>query len=85
MDRSAGSVAKGCRIGAICVFAVLASGCSIGVATSAGFGTAFNIGLLLGIGSGASVGGGEMDPNRQVTEQDCSKPIENPSANLRCR
>ncbi len=27
----------------------------------------------------------ELDPTRRVQEQDCSKPIEDPSANLRCR
>jgi len=27
----------------------------------------------------------ELAPDRAVHEQDCSKPIENPSANLRCK
>ena len=26
-----------------------------------------------------------MDPDRRVVEHDCSKPIEDPAANLRCR
>lgn len=26
-----------------------------------------------------------LDPQRRVHEQDCSKPIEDPAANLRCR
>lgn len=26
-----------------------------------------------------------MDPERRVVEQDCTKPIEEPGANLRCR
>jgi hypothetical protein len=26
-----------------------------------------------------------LDPARTVNEQDCSKPIENPSANLKCK
>lgn len=26
-----------------------------------------------------------LDPGRTVNEQDCSRPIENPSANLRCK
>ena len=26
-----------------------------------------------------------MDPERRVHEQDCSQPIEDPSANLKCR
>lgn len=26
-----------------------------------------------------------LDPRRSVNEQDCSKPIESPTANLRCR
>jgi hypothetical protein len=27
----------------------------------------------------------EMNPDRRVVEQDCSKPLEDPGANLRCR
>ena len=27
----------------------------------------------------------ELDPARTIHEQDCTRPIENPSANLRCR
>ena len=84
MERGAGSIAKGSRLAAICALAALASGCSIGVATSAGFGNAYNIGVFLGVASGAQVGG-EMDPNRRVAEQSCSRPIEDSSANLRCR
>ena len=26
-----------------------------------------------------------LDPNRKVIEQDCSKPLEDPTANLKCR
>jgi hypothetical protein len=48
------------------------------------------LGTLLTIGFiGAALSGGyrapEMDPSRRVVEQDCTKPIEDWSANLRCR
>jgi hypothetical protein len=26
-----------------------------------------------------------LDPSRRIVEQDCTKPIEDPSANLKCR
>ncbi len=84
MDRSAGPIAAGCRLAAICTLAALLSGCALGVATSAGFGNALNLGLFLGVASGATVEG-EMDPERRVSQQSCTKPIEDPSANLRCR
>ena len=50
-----------------------------------------SFGALLGIGlfGAASYGGAfyvpPMDPNRRVVEQDCTRPIEDPTANLRCR
>jgi hypothetical protein len=66
------------------MLAAAVGGCSIGVATSAGFGNAFNLGLFLGVAGGPNLGI-EMDPGRQVAEQDCTRPIENTSANLRCR
>jgi hypothetical protein len=54
--------------------------------TSAGFG-AF-LGMVL-FGAATNYGSGlhalPMDPDRRVAEQDCTKPIEDPSANLRCR
>lgn len=84
MDRGQGSIAAGCRIAAVSALALFASGCALGVATSAGFGSAVNIGLFLGVASGATIGG-EMDPDRRVNEQDCSKPVKDTSANLHCR
>lgn len=27
----------------------------------------------------------ELDPSRRVNEQDCTRPIDDPAANLRCR
>jgi hypothetical protein len=54
--------------------------------TSASFG-AF-LGMVL-FGAAANYGSGlhalPMDPDRRVAEQDCTKPIEDPTANLRCR
>ncbi len=87
MDRGAGPIAAGCRLAAICALAAIAGGCSIGVATSAGFANALNLGLFLGVASGAQVGGEapDMDPERRVAEQDCSQPVETSGANLRCR
>jgi hypothetical protein len=51
--------------------------------------------LMIGIFAGASSHSGqampptapvpELDPTRRVAEQDCTKPIEDWSANLRCR
>ena len=51
------------------------------------------LGALLGLGfaSYAMSGGAPfyapppMDPQRRVSEQDCTKPIADPGANLRCR
>lgn len=53
------------------------------------------VGALIGLGFMAAIIRGEadyaeraapeLDPNRRVLEQDCSKPIEDPAANLRCR
>jgi hypothetical protein len=43
------------------------------------------IGLLTGTAYGPFYGPPPMDPERRVMEHDCSKPIEDPSANLRCR
>jgi hypothetical protein len=50
---------------------------------------------MIGIFAGASSHSGqampptapvpELDPTRRVAEQDCTKPIEDWSANLRCR
>ena len=53
------------------------------------------VGALIGLGFMAAVIRGEsdlparaaseLDPSRRIAEQDCSKPIEEPAANLRCR
>ncbi len=45
----------------------------------------------LGLAAGAIHGGErperppELDPARTVREQDCTRPLEDPGANLRCR
>jgi hypothetical protein len=80
------SVATGCRLAAVLLLAALTGGCGIGIATSSAFGTAFNTVLTIGVGSGATYDSSPPpDPNRRVIEQDCTKPIEDPSANLKCR
>ena len=66
-----------------------------GSVPTAGFQGSSTIGALFMIGvlSGTSYNNDrrtgapapELDPARAVNEQDCSKPIENWSANLRCR
>jgi hypothetical protein len=53
--------------------------------TSTGLlGALFMIGMM-GVASGAFYYPPEMHPDRRVIEQDCTKPIEDYSANLRCR
>ena len=86
MDCRQGSIAAGRRIGAA-LLALLCSGCAVGVATSSGFATLYNAVFLIGVASSADYVGPvpELDPNRRVVEQDCRKPIEDPSANLKCR
>ncbi len=87
MDRCQGSIATSCRIGAASLLTLLCSGCAIGVATSSGVATVVNAVFLIGVSSGSSYVGPlpELDPDRRVIEQDCSKPIEDSSANLKCR
>lgn len=80
-------IAASCRVAAVSLLAMLSSGCAVGVATSSGFATVWNAVFLIGVASEASYGGSlpELDPGRRVIEQDCSKPIEDWSANLKCR
>jgi hypothetical protein len=41
---------------------------------------------MIGVASGIlPFYGPEMDPDRRVVERDCTRPIEDYSANLRCR
>ena len=65
-------------------------------AVNARFGEGGNFGAILGVGVLGALFGREQrgaegrnppafDSTRQVNEQDCSKAIENPSANLRCK
>jgi hypothetical protein len=65
---------------------------SSGSVPTAGFqgsstiGALFMIGVLAGAQDGQSrVAPPELNLARKVNEQDCSKPIENSPANLRCR
>jgi hypothetical protein len=64
-----------------------ATGGSVSVYGSSTAGALFAIGFLGALFSGgaAHYSVPEMNPERRVIEQDCSKPIEDPSANLRCR
>jgi hypothetical protein len=49
------------------------------------FGALFALGMI-GVASGIlPFYGPEMDPDRRVAERDCTRPIEDYSANLRCR
>ena len=62
---------------------------SIGIRAGPALGALIGLGFLAGIISAqdeyAERAAPELDPTRRVQEQDCSKPIENPAANLRCR
>ena len=74
------------RLAVVLLLAAPNVGCSVGIATSTGFASAFNAILTIGAASGATYDSTPpLDPNRRVLEQDCTKPIEDPSANLKCR
>jgi len=64
-----------------------AAGGSVSVYGTSTAGALFAIGLIGAMTSGASgyLAAPVMDPERRVVEQDCSKPIEDFSANLKCR
>jgi len=80
MGRGTRSPYSRCRIAAGIVPALCIAGCSAG---------AFNLGMVAGLAYDSEQGtpstAGVLDPSRRVREQDCSKPIEDPSANLKCR
>jgi len=69
----------------------VSTGGSVSVQGRSTFGALLAIGILAGVsyasdrGMPPSVRVSELDPLRRVLEQDCSKPIEDWSANLRCR
>jgi hypothetical protein len=90
MDRRQGPIAASgriVRIGAASLLALLCGGCAVGVATTSGFATLYNAVMFVGVASTADNVGPlpELDPKRRVLEQDCSKPVEDPSANLKCK
>jgi hypothetical protein len=61
---------------------------SVNIARGSDASTLLGLGLLIGIAYGTEHQQRfvpVMDPARVVHEQDCSKPIETPTANLRCR
>jgi len=70
---------------ALLAFALGGCATSSGVQGNWNVNTFFAFGLLLGATYGPAYGAPEMDPNRRVVEQDCSKPIEDTTANLKCR
>jgi hypothetical protein len=81
MDCRQGSIAELFDMRGV-AFALLCSGCA-GVATAA---ACHAWRWLHRVGAAPKTSGRfELDPNRRVVEQDCSKPIEDPSANLKCR
>lgn len=69
----------------------VSTGGSVHVQGHSTFGALLAIGILGGVSYESdremppSVRVPELDPSRRVVEQDCSKPIEDWSANLRCR
>jgi len=87
MDCRQGPIAASCRIVAASLLALFCSGCAVGVATTSGFDTLYNAVMFVGVASTADNVGPlpELDPKRRVLEQDCSKPVEDSSANLKCR
>ncbi|MFY9313993.1 MAG: hypothetical protein WAO95_00365 [Burkholderiales bacterium] len=59
----------------------------LSVSTSGGsfLGALFALGTIGSAAGWFYHGEPEMDPARRVVEQDCTRPIEDPAANLRCR
>ena len=60
-------------------------GVSARVSDGPAFGAVIGAGILSVIFGGAPRKPPELDQSRAVQEQDCTRPIENPGANLRCR
>ena len=73
----------------------VSSGSTVNVQGRSVFGNLLGIGILAGVAYGSEIGNGragspaervsEPDPTRRVAVQDCSKAIEDWSANLKCR
>ncbi len=69
----------------------VSTGGSVSVQGTSTLGALIAIGVLAGASYGSdramppSARVPELDPTRRVVEQDCTKPIEEWSANLRCR
>jgi hypothetical protein len=68
---------------------------NVQVHASSGLATVFGLGILAGSVYEVSRGGlsfandtsrpPEMDPNRKISEQDCSKPLDYTLGNIRCK
>lgn len=63
------------------------AGASVSTTSASWFATLLTFGLINYSMSGGTpfYAAPPMDPQRRVVEQDCTKPIEDPAANLRCR
>lgn len=61
------------------------TGATVNVYGSSLIGALFALGILSAASGVIYDGAPEMHPERRVVEQDCSQPIQVPSANLRCR
>ena len=60
-------------------------GVNVRAGDSTGFGAVIGAGVLGVILQGTPAKQPELEPARQVQEQDCTRPPENSAANLRCR
>jgi hypothetical protein len=61
------------------------AGLSISTSGGSFLGALFALGMIGAASGWVYEGVPEMDPGRRVAEQDCTRPIEDPAANLRCR
>ena len=69
----------------------VSAGSSVNISGRSTMGTLFSIVFLGGVSyeserrTSRSAQVPDLDPSRRVVEQDCTKPIEDTSANLKCR
>jgi len=81
MGRRQGSSVTRCRIAVCIALALPLAGCGANVLNVLMFG-----GVVIEAEHGAeSSREAELEPSRRVHEQDCTKPGEDRSANLKCR
>jgi hypothetical protein len=71
--------------------ALVAAGCTVHIDTGRDFGAVLGAAIVGGaiyeyeLERRGERAPGELDPGRRVNQQDCTRPIEDPSANLMCR